>query len=233
MEEKLHSVYTTGDKVVPGKYKCNKCKKIELVDAEILPKCSCGSNEFKLALQLERSIQGYRIKLEEIITILETSILLSEILKLDAFYNVIALQLRILLCDNNKVLSSTHSELLFHPCSSNKMSTDSGFSLVLADDLFDKNQNKIEKGAWLNQEIAWSVGFEKPLTIKSVIKSWADKNGGAHVDHVLPFENLYADTLLGKGHLLQIAIYLIDLLGFDLEQDLNNKVIMPFKEKTI
>lgn len=207
-------------------YKCCKCGKTQELSTheEVLLICSCGNDEFESTINFERSGNGNLEKLDEIIRILEVSIFLCEVLKMDAFYNVIAVQLRILLCDNNRILRSKVKKPMLHPHTGVKFSGTSDFQTILSDNLFDKTKETIKLERWLRQEVIWSTHWE-PLTIWDTITAWANKNGGAHMDSRIPETDMFVIAVSGKDYLLSIARYTIETL---LEYDLNNDIVEYF-----
>jgi hypothetical protein len=139
-------------------YKCCRCGAITILNTneEILQSCSCGHDEFDATIKFKRSQMGFKGKLDELIRILEVSIFLCEGLKIEAFYNVIAVQLRILLCDSNRVISSVTQDPMFHPHTGIVFEGPDDFKSVLSENLFDKTKATISLDDWLNQDIVWS-----------------------------------------------------------------------------
>lgn len=196
---------------------------------EILQMCSCGSEVFDSPIEFERSDNGYKEKLDEIIRILEVSIFLCEALKIDAFYNVIAVQLRILLCDNNRILRATIPKPMFHPHTGKTFKGSDDFETVLSEDLFDKSKPAIRLDTWLKQEVVWSLHWD-PMTIREIINAWANKNGGAHVDSRIPEKEMFAIAVSGKDYLIAIARYVVELLGYDLHNDILEYFLKPYNQ---
>lgn len=197
---------------------------------EILQSCSCGNDEFGVQIEFKRSDAGFKEKLDEIIHILEVSIFLCEALKIDAFYNVIAVQLRILLCDNKRIIRSKIQKPMLHPHSGKVFNGASDLKSILSEDLFDKIKTPISLEKWLNKEIAWSVYWEESMTIREVINAWANKNGGAHVDPSIPEKEMFAIAVSGKDYLIVIARYVIKLLGYNLENEILEYLIKPYNK---
>ncbi len=210
-------------------YKCCKCGKTQQLNTneDVLQICSCGNDEFYTSIEFERSDIGNKEKLHEIIKILEISIFLCEVLKLDAFYNVIAVQLRILLCDSNRILRTVIKKPMFHPHTGERFKGTTDFETILYTHLFDKSKEKIKLDKWLNQEVIWSKHWE-PITIREIIKAWANKNGGAHVENKIPEREMFVIAVSGKDYLLTIAKYVIELLGYDLKNDIMEYFIKPY-----
>lgn len=212
-------------------YKCCQCGKGQELNTgeDVLQICSCGNDEFDSTIVFKRSDNGNKEKLLEIIRILETSIFLCEALKLDAFYNVIAVQLRILVCEPNRILRSKIQKPMLHPHTGERFNGTTDFETILYTNLFDKRKEKIKLDKWLNQEVVWSTHWE-PITIREVINAWANKNGGAHVDHKIPEREMFIIAVSGKNHLLAIAKYVIELLGFDLKDDIMEHLLKPYNQ---
>jgi hypothetical protein len=220
-----------GENWGPNIYTCCKCGKTQQLhnNQQVLEICSCGNDEFFLNIVFERSDTGNKNKLHEIITILEISIFLCEKLNLKAFYNVIAVQLRILLCDSNRILRSAIQKPMLHPHTCERFKGTGDYEVILYTNLFDKTKAKIKLDKWLNQEIIWSKHWE-PITIREVIKAWANKNGGAHIDNKLPVREMFVINVSeSNNYLLTIAKYVItDLLGCDLENDIIEYLTKPY-----
>jgi len=213
-------------------YKCCQCGKTQqlMTNEDILQPCSCGNDEFQATIVFTRSDSGNEEKLCEIIRILEVSIFLCEALKIDAFYNVIAVQLRILLCDPNRILRSKINKPMLHPHSGKRFKGTVDYETILHTDLFDKSKEKVKLDKWLKQEVIWSKHWE-PITIREVINAWANKNGGAHIDSEIPEREMFVITVSGKDYLLTIARYVvIELLGYDLKNDIMECFIKPYNQ---
>lgn len=210
-------------------YACCKCGIIQELQTneDILKECSCGNNEFDTHINFKRSNEGYKKKLDEIIRVIEVSVFLCEALKLDAFYNVLAVELRMILCDNEQIIQSKYRSPMLHPHTGKEFNGDVDFKLILSDDLFDKTKAPISLERWLSQEIAWSKNW-KAMTIREVINAWANKNGGAHVDPSIPEKAMFAIGVFGSHYLLAIAHYVIELLGYDLKNDICECVLKPY-----
>lgn len=211
-----------------GKYICDNCKKEQILsdDKEILQPCKCGGTLFHCKIKISRSDDGLRIKLSEVITIIEVSIFLYHTFNLKEFLAVIAIQLRILLCDRNSgpLLPKVIKDPCFHPCKSELMNIH-GSKMIMEESLFDAKRDKISFNHWLMQKIYSDDENAIELTICDVILSWADKNGGAHIDEKLPEKEFYAIALFGN-HLITISEYLIiTILERDLDDEIKNKIL--------
>lgn len=216
-------------------YKCSKCGATQRLenDEDILELCSCGNNEFDVSIEFERSDNGFKEKLDEIIRVLEVSIFLCEALKIDSFYNVIAIRLRILLCDNKRIIRSALQKPKLHPHTGDRFKGTSDFESILSENLFDKTKTPIPLDKWLKQEVVWSLHWEKPMTVYDVIIAWANKNGGAHVDSRVPEKEMFVIAVSGKDYLIAIARYVIGLLGYDLNNDILEYFLRPYNKLLI
>lgn len=210
-------------------YKCSKCEATQILNTneEILQNCSCGNDEFDASLKFQRSDMGFKEKLDEIIRILEVSIFLCQALKIESFHNVIAVQLRILLCDNNRIINSNLQSPMFHPHTGKVFEGTDDFKSILSDNLFDRTKATISLDEWLKQEIVWSPHWDS-MNIREVIIAWANKNGGAHVDSVIPEKAMFAIAVSGKNYLIAIARYVVELLGYDLNNDITEHLFIPY-----
>lgn len=211
-------------------YECCLCgNKLELKNNdEILPTCTCGSKEYKTSLKFTRSANGCLQKLDEIIHILEVSIFLCKALKLEEFYNVIAIQLRIILYDNKDIIKLKVKDPMFYPHKEKVFDKNEEVRFISSDELFDESKSLIPLETWLNQEVAWSKNWDKPITIENVIKAWANKNGGAHVDNIIHERQMFIITVFGDYYLIEIAKYTISMLGYDLEKDIVEHFLKPY-----
>ena len=63
-----------------------------------------------------------------------------------------------------------------------------------------------------------------------MIDSWANKNGGAHVDSRVPEKEMVAIAVFGKGNLIAISCYVIELLGYDLNNDMLKYFLRPYND---
>lgn len=219
-----------GKKWGKNTYKCTKCGITQILEDNdvVLKVCDCGNSEFDVSLEYERSNNGLKAKLDEIIRILEVSIFLCQALKIYSFYNVIAIQLRILLCGNKRIIRSALQKPKLHPHTGIRFKGTSDFELILSENLFDKTKTAISLDNWLKQEVVWSSHWDKPITIYEVIIAWANKNGGAHVDSRVPEKDMFIIAVLGKGYLIAIARYIIELLGYDLDSDMLEYFLQPY-----
>jgi hypothetical protein len=95
--------------------------------------------------------------------------------------------------------------------------------------LFDTEREKITIDNWRNQIVYRDNANNISLTVDKIIRYWANKNGGAHIEKKRSEDNLYGIALF-KEHLLTISEYLISDHGNDINVDIKNKVIVPFNQ---
>ena len=211
-----------------GKYTCDKCKteQILLAEGDTLEQCSnCGGNSFDIQIKLSRSQSGLKNKLSETAVIIETSIFLYQECQFDEFLPVIAGQLRLLLCDtknnkDNSLLPKVIDSPFFHPHQQNFI-TIRDSKMILEENLFDIRKEKIPLHEWQDQIIYSDTKSGQDLKIYSLIRAWADKNGGAHIDDQIPELDLIAIALF-KGHLIRIAEYVLRFIGGNLQNDIQS-----------
>jgi len=193
----------------------------------VLEKCQCGNDSFEFKLVFSRSEQGIKEKFDESIKILELSTFIAETLNQEEFLNVIAVQLRIILCDQFKgkdisLLPQVYPYMKFHPVSQVYLeSHNPNDKIIISTNLFDETANKISLEEWLKQEILVLEHENTPITIYDIIKFSANKHGGAHLDTELLSHELFA-IALSKDYLLEISKYIIKSTGFDYAADTFN-----------
>lgn len=230
-------IIKSGEKPGIGKYTCLKCgAKQELrIKSEELKTCKlCGNSNFEGKVTFARSTHGINQKFDECITILEVSIFLLDVLKIKAFKNVLALQLRLLLCDwfngkNISLLPIVFEDFKFHPIKDEYINFDDNKEnrFVPASFLFDYNADKIGIKNWLEQHILYSDKEKDPITIKDIIRYSANKHGGAHLDLELASNELFS-VIMAENYLIKIGKYILDQLDYDYEKDTSEKLFKPF-----
>ncbi|RPJ97276.1 hypothetical protein CW357_01010 [Rummeliibacillus sp. TYF005] len=169
-----------------------------------------------------RSNTGIRGKYNEAMKILEYSIMMVEFFELEEFNNVIAAQLRLILCDTSKRGSKIIDNSLIRKIQPNPQLhqikelvnlTVDGNSFV-PDELFDYEKPRIPLSDWLNQVIL-SITLQnkkQDITIFDFIKHSANKSGGAHVDASLE-EKAFIVDVHSKRVLCNIARGLFRAVG--------------------
>ncbi len=92
-----------------------------------------------------------------------------------AFYKVVAVELRTLLCDttrrHNNILDISLAPRLAPRLALHPLEQDGSFNRSLA---------RIPLAEWLEQPLP--TGLESPITIRELIRKVCDQEGGAHVD---------------------------------------------------
>lgn len=183
-------------------------------------------------LIFRRSNKGIYELFKESLKILEYSIMMVEYFELKEFNNVIAIQLRIILCDtyydrkkrktiNNSLLKKINTEPKLFPVNDNFVELDKKGSAFIHGELFDYSKEKIPLEDWLNQVI-YKINLGESLhelTIKDFIKESANKNGGAHVDVQLP-EKAFIVDVHSKRVLCDIARGVFRSLGRNFEENI-------------
>lgn len=170
-----------------------------------------------------RSARGELNKLKEIIKVLEYSLIMVEYFGLKEFNNVIAVQLRILLCDtakknekivDNSLVKKVYDDPRLYPISNDLIKLDEGTAFIPKHTMFDYSSRAIELDKWLEQVI-YQISFNEKVhkfTIKDFIKYASNKSGGAHVDSELVEKAFIVDVHLdqvipaiGKGVLKSLT----------------------------
>lgn len=237
-------IFLVGDKPGNGAFKCIKCgyKQNLSQKSEILKTClQCGGDSFEGSLIFERTLTGLKEKWDESITLLEISTFLCDVLRVESFINVVAVQLRVILCDynrgkDNSLIFKITEEPEIHPCRNNNfiypIQNSKDDKMILPDDLFDKTQTVISVSDWLSQEVIWNKN-EKPITIGQLIKATAEKQGGAHIDSEMKGTDFEA-SILSRDYLIEIAKYIIDFSGNNYYEDVKtklfDKIVSKFKD---
>lgn len=202
--------------------------------------------EKKNRLVFTRSNAAAKRKFDEAITILEYSVMLVEFFGLQEFNNIIAGQLRLILCetkntrikrekvtiDQSLIKKINPNPKLYPIKDSNQMSNDHDH---ITEELFDYTKQRIELKLWRNQ-IIYKIDIEgKTQEIKVIdfIKETANKIGGAHAESSFPNKSIISD-----GHtkimLIGIAKGLFKSIGRDYKKhaSLNLSHIMQKIEKS-
>lgn len=229
-------IFKVGQETGRGKFVCTRCggKIILSSDSDTLKVCSiCSNDEYEGDIVFDRF--DLHDKFDEVIQLLESSIFLYEAVEIEPFLNVIASQLRLLLCDTHQgqdisILPKVVDVVEFHPCKSNylKVKSDNPDNkMILARDMFDYEAEPIELKIWLNQEILFNSDEKSPITVREIIKYYANKNGGAHIDEELRGRELFT-IYLSESYLLEIGKYIIKWLNRDIVKDVRNKLVTPF-----
>lgn len=196
-------------------------------------------------LVFNRSNRGKKIKYDEAMTIIEYSVMMVEFFKIKEFNNVIAGQLRLILCDtswsrkenrviDNSLIKKINPNPKLYPVKDFVEFNDKGDAFI-PDGLFNYDKPMIDLDLWLKQVILKITLVDKiqEITIFEFIKESANKGGGAHVDSSLPEKSFIVDVH-SERVLRYLARGLFRSVGRDFEQrSLNNlsHLITTFKEK--
>lgn len=173
-------------------------------------------------LIFKRSAKGELTKFKEILKIIEYSLIMVEYFKIKEFNNVIAVQLRIMLCDtsirkdtvvDNSLIKKVYDEPKLYPISKEFIVLEDGVSFVPKYSMFDYSSSPIGLDDWLEQ-VVYKLSLNNKVhefTIKEFIKLAANKSGGAHVDSKLAEKAFIVDVhmdqvipAIGKGLLISL-----------------------------
>jgi len=162
-------------------------------------------------------------------------------------HKVIAVQLRILLCDTNRgrensLLPKLIDNPKLHPMQKmphlEEIKKDTSRRLLFFDtgtyssgsnritNIFDKSSQKISLRNWLDQYI-----FDFTITLKKLIKSVANKAGGAHVDCNLDDTLRKTSTTILNDDISH-SIYLIEIGRYILEE-ISNQLVSNSKVQSV
>ncbi|MEK4534494.1 MULTISPECIES: hypothetical protein [Peribacillus] len=187
--------------------------------------------EKKNRLVFTRSNAGTKRKFDEAITILEYSVMLVELFDLKEFNNVIAGQLRLILCENkytrikrekvtidNSLIKKINPNPKLYPVKDFIEISKEG-NTEIPEELFDYTKPRIDLNIWRNQVIYKSSlgGILQEITILDFIKESAQKSGGAHVESSLPEKSFMVDEH-AESILRCIARGLFRSIGRDFEE---------------
>lgn len=180
--------------------------------------------ERKNRLVFTRSNAAAKRKFDEAITILEYSVMLVELFGLEEFNNIIAGQLRLILCEtkNTRIKREkvTIDQSLIKKINPNPrlypIKDSIPMSNVITEDIFDYTKQRIELKLWRNQ-IIYKIDIEgkiQEIKIIDFIKETANKIGGAQAESSFPNRSIISD-----GHtkimLIGIAKGLFKSIGRD------------------
>lgn len=176
-------------------------------------------------LTFERSQQGFKNQMDECIEVISLGVVFTDLVKIESFYTVIAAQLRLLLCDtskrgnqiiDNSLILKVFDNPKFPPLSNDYQEIDvedSKGKFINRNNVFDKQAEPIELNTWLEQRL-YSIDNDAAITIFDVIKFYANKNGGAHVDSQVTGRELFA-IMMAENYLNDIAKCVMEQLEYD------------------
>lgn len=159
--------------------------------------------EKKNQLVFTRSNAAAKRKFDEAITILEYSVMLVELFGLEEFNNIIAGQLRLILCEtkNTRIKREkvTIDQSLIKKINPNPrlypIKDSIQMSNVITEDIFDYTKQRIELKLWRNQ-IIYKTDIEgkiQEIKIIDFIKETANKIGGAQAESSFPNKSIISD----------------------------------------
>ena len=202
--------------VPKGRYICLNCSKEFILEKrEYLRPCDeCGYNQFKANIILQMSGDELKEKCRDVIRVLEVSTFLFEEKGWKEFLNVMAINLRLLLCDGeNSLLPKVYKNPQF-----NKANAKYKDNVLLPKDLFFNELEQVDLNTFLGTVLAYPRNA-RPITVKKCIRSVANKLGGAHVDSEMESDAFLSGTL-AKYYITEIAKYIIDMCEFDYKKDI-------------
>ncbi len=205
----MQKIYAESE-VPKGTYVCLCCGKEQVVTEKgILNPCpECEFPEFKATIVIELTRDELRKKLYESIKLLSIGCYLFEKKRIDEFLNVMAVNLKMLLCDGeNSLLPMMNPDITFKR---GKFSYDD--KIIHPDDLF-LFDDKLSLQDFLEQTVIRRDG-SRPITISKIIRSVANKSGGLHVDTELS-EDYYLAASVSKYYFIVMAKYVVKLAGYD------------------
>ncbi len=211
----MQQVYANNP-VPKGRYICLNCSKEFLFEERtVLRPCDeCGYNQFKANIILSMSEEELKQKFSDVIRVLEISTYLFEEKGRKEFLNVMAINLRLLLCDGeNSLLPKVYKNPRF-----NRANVKYKDNVLLPKDLFFNELEQVDMEAFLNTVLAYPRN-SRPITVKKCIRSVANKLGGAHVDSEMESDAFLSGTL-AKYYITEIAKYIIDMCDFDYTKDI-------------
>ncbi|MCM3675708.1 MULTISPECIES: hypothetical protein [Peribacillus] len=200
----------------------------------------------KNRLVFTRSNAAAKRKFDEAITILEYSVMLVEFFGLEEFNNIIAGQLRLILCetkntrikrekvtiDQSLIKKINPNPKLYPIKDSSQMS-----NVHITEDLFDYTKQRIELKLWRNQ-IIYKTDIEgkiQEIKIIDFIKETANKIGGAQAESSFPNKSMILD-----GHtkimLIGIAKGLFKSIGRDYKKHASmnlSHIIQKIEQSTL
>ncbi|WP_036125589.1 hypothetical protein [Lysinibacillus sphaericus] len=194
-------------------------------------------------LTYERSNSGILNKYNEAMNILEYSVMLVKLFEIKEFNNVIAGQLRLILCDTTKIGKEIIDNSLIRKIQPNPklfqvndlINLSEGMGSFIPGEMFNYDKPTIPLEDWLNQVVLPLVlqGKKQDITIRNFIKFSANKSGGAHVDPVLR-EKAFIVDVHSDRILCDITIGLFRSVGRDLKKNSEANLaylIGKYKEK--
>jgi len=181
--------------------------------------------------QYLRSDINHFEKFTQCVEMLEVSLFLVHRLEIDSFINVIATQLRILICDSNRGKdNSLLLKVVDEPLLLSFGNITNPYKFLNGErrtvyDLFDDNSKPVALGEWVNQIII-QYDSKNYYSVKDLIKTFAEKDGGAHVDSNLNWTEIIT-TNVGVNYLILIALYILHCISADYDKDIKELILDP------
>lgn len=182
-------------------------------------------------------------KYVEAMKILEYSVMLVKLFEIREFNNVIAGQLRLILCDTTKIGKEIIDNSLIRKIQPNAKlfqvnelsNLPEGMGSFIRGEMFNYDKPTIPLEDWLDQVVLILVlkGKKQDITIRNFIKYSANKSGGAHVDQVLKEKAFIVNIDSGRV-LCDITKGLFRSVGRDLKKNSEENLaylIDKYKEK--
>lgn len=208
--------------VPKGSYICMECGCLqELTEKSLLKPCAdCGGEHFRASVFVSLSDEQIKEKFRESLYLLAVSSYLYEKCGMTQFLNVIAINLRLLICDGEKsllpkVIEDPHFNRAFEKFEGN---------VLPPEKLLENPIMPLPLDEFLEQVVIKRPGA-KPITVKKMIRASANKFGGAHIDTEME-EDFFISAGVSKYYFIVIAKYIINMAGMDYD-----KMISEFKEK--
>ena len=205
----MQNVFANSE-VPKGTYICKDCGAEQIVEEKgmLMPCLECGNEEYRATIIMELTKEELKEKFYECIKLLASSCYLFEKKKIAEFSNVMAINLRILLCDGeNSLLPKIVENPMFHR---GRFSYED--NVIHPDSLFSMEE-KLDLQSFLNQVVIKREG-SRPVTVGKIIRAAANKSGGAHIDSELS-EDFYLASSVSKYYFIVMAKYVIKVAGFD------------------
>lgn len=217
----MQDVYANN--IVPkGSYICMECGCLqELSEKSLLKPCSdCGGEHFRASVFISLTKEQITAKFEESLYLLAVSSYLYEKCGLTQFLNVIAINLRMLICDDEnsllpRVIENPHFNRAFEKFEGN---------VLPPEKLLENPIMPLPLDEFLEQVVIKRPGA-RPITVKKMIKASANKFGGAHIDAEME-EDFFISAGVSKYYFVIIAKYIINMAGKNYDA-----MIADFKKK--
>lgn len=176
-------------------------------------------------LIFKKSEQGLKKQMDDCIEIMSVSIVLADLVEIESFNTVIATQLRLLLCDtfkrkkeifDNSLILKVVSNPKLPPLTNDylEITTDNSKGrFINRNNMFNEEASPIDLNTWRKQ-ILYYIDGNISITIEDIIKTYANKQGGAHVDGEITGTQLFS-TIMAEKSLSDIAKCIIKHLGYD------------------